>query len=462
MRTPTLLLSLWCTTAPATAQEERRPAPPARPPAFTLLVRRAPELESEAVRTRLTRVLGTEVRAGGAGRATWLDEDDRGLRGSHDGVAFTIRVTDAPLALTPAMLEHLDDAAADTLRSHRAQVVIAAEAARAERTKEDHRVLGQVAAAMLDEQVVGIGARHHDTFEVVDEDTAGKLTGDDPFAAFEAQRTTSLVVFLRNAWALDEAMLRSAFEKEFAVRLATDGDATDDFVVGRGEGGVLKLRGDLVLLSVRPRYRGIDKLTGPVRDRLRPHRALLHVAVTGPAGKEADRRRLVARTVAALWDHDCLGLNWHCDPAIALGDGDTVANLRKLDPVVATIGNPVARDFDPQAMSKAIERARQTWSQAADRLAAGGEVSAKFPFAARSGGHEHIWITVTRIDGDQVHGTIANDPADIEGVQLGSAVVCKLAELSDWMFLRDGERVGGFTVEVLEREAERRRGSSRK
>jgi len=64
---------------------------------------------------------------------------------------------------------------------------------------------------------------------------------------------------------------------------------------------------------------------------------------------------------------------------------------------------------------------------------------------------------VQSVDGDVVHGVLANDPLDIPDRKLGSKVECKLTELSDWLFLRDGAMVGGYTVKVLQQQAERQR-----
>ena len=62
-------------------------------------------------------------------------------------------------------------------------------------------------------------------------------------------------------------------------------------------------------------------------------------------------------------------------------------------------------------------------------------------------------MSVAKVAGDQVQGTIGNEPVDIEGVELGSEVTCKLSELSDWIYFENGEMIGGFTVKVLQKQA---------
>ncbi|MBL8895995.1 MAG: DUF2314 domain-containing protein, partial [Planctomycetes bacterium] len=62
-------------------------------------------------------------------------------------------------------------------------------------------------------------------------------------------------------------------------------------------------------------------------------------------------------------------------------------------------------------------------------------------------------------EGDLVRGTLANEPRDLEGLKLGSAVSCKLSELSDWFYEQDGKMVGGTTVKLLlEQEKRKKKG----
>jgi uncharacterized protein YegJ (DUF2314 family) len=63
---------------------------------------------------------------------------------------------------------------------------------------------------------------------------------------------------------------------------------------------------------------------------------------------------------------------------------------------------------------------------------------------------------VTALEGDRIYGTLANEPAHLGALKLGSKVAVPLAELNDWCFLdRSGKPIGGFTIEVLQRTAKR-------
>jgi uncharacterized protein YegJ (DUF2314 family) len=129
--------------------------------------------------------------------------------------------------------------------------------------------------------------------------------------------------------------------------------------------------------------------------------------------------------------------------------------LRSPDPVGETLGTReipvvVARAEDTELVA-ATATARKTWSVAAAHLEAGGDVSAKFPFATRSGAVEHLWIDVTSVEDGKVRGVVGNEPIDVAGIELGTEVACDLGELSDWLYFENGEMVGGHTVRVLMR-----------
>ena len=71
-------------------------------------------------------------------------------------------------------------------------------------------------------------------------------------------------------------------------------------------------------------------------------------------------------------------------------------------------------------------------------------------WVTRSGNFEHIWVKVHKIDGEQVHGELANEPHDLGDWKIGTVVTAGVDQLSDWLFVRDGKRFGAFTVKLLE------------
>lgn len=68
-------------------------------------------------------------------------------------------------------------------------------------------------------------------------------------------------------------------------------------------------------------------------------------------------------------------------------------------------------------------------------------------------GREYMWLTVTAVDGQHIYGQLDNDPATVRAIRRGQPVRVPRNGLNDWLFTQGAERVGGFTVKVLERRA---------
>jgi uncharacterized protein YegJ (DUF2314 family) len=105
-------------------------------------------------------------------------------------------------------------------------------------------------------------------------------------------------------------------------------------------------------------------------------------------------------------------------------------------------------------MAAAIARARATlavfWaSWEAPKPSETGH-SLKVRFATPRNDGEHIWIAeVKRLGDGRYTGRFANTPRDLPGKKAGDLVEFKEADISDWMFMRNGKIVGGETVKLL-------------
>jgi len=275
--------------------------------------------------------------------------------------------------------------------------------------------------------------------------------------------TSSLVLFLGRERTFDEADWRQRLGAEFGVAFGGPDDDNDEHFVVPEDGFVRVVSGDAMALvqlaAAEPKpaaeLQRYDDLR--IRRVFGEQKQYLRLYSLGDVGEaaEAARRRFLGRIAAALWGDDVLGLNWHCDATLVPASAEVPKQLRSEQPVAATLGEPVSQVLeatDREAMAAAWAKARETWPEALAHLQKGGELSAKFPFArVTKRGTEHIWVTVQSVDGDVVRGVLANEPMDLGDRKLGSEVECKLADLSDWLFLRDGKMVGGYTVKVLER-----------
>jgi uncharacterized protein YegJ (DUF2314 family) len=62
---------------------------------------------------------------------------------------------------------------------------------------------------------------------------------------------------------------------------------------------------------------------------------------------------------------------------------------------------------------------------------------------------EHLWIGDLTFDGKNFHGKINNKPRDLNNVKLGQPVTVAPREVTDWMFVKNGRLIGGYTTRVL-------------
>lgn len=451
------------------------PAPAAVPaPTITLLLRAPRALAVEPFRKRLARVLAVEVATTVAPKGLFVVADGDALVGGIDGIGWRIEMVGKPCELPPATIEHLDEEERERCRSHRAHLRVTATGSLAHEAARDlaYRELARIAAALLARDVCGIGAAAFGTFEACEGDDAAlraDLLGDASLEALAPVMSSSLVLFLARERTFDEADWRKRLGAEFGVAFGGPDDDNEEHYVVHDEGIVMVKSGDAMalvqLVAAEPepaeelqRYDDlrVRRLFGEQKQWLR----IQTMGDVGPAA-EAARRRLLGRIAAALWGDDVLGLSWHCDRRMVPAGADVPAQLRSDAPVAATLGEavvPVIAAADAEAMAAAMAEARATWPEALAHLQKGGELSAKFPFVGTTKGNvEHIWVAVQSVDGDVVRGVLANEPMDLGQLKIGSKVECKLAELSDWLFLRDGKMVGGYTVKVLQQQAERQR-----
>jgi uncharacterized protein YegJ (DUF2314 family) len=66
-----------------------------------------------------------------------------------------------------------------------------------------------------------------------------------------------------------------------------------------------------------------------------------------------------------------------------------------------------------------------------------------------SNGTEHFWLVdLERKDGN-ITGTINNDPEIVKTVKDGDRIPIPEADISDWMYMRNGKMVGNHTVRAL-------------
>jgi uncharacterized protein YegJ (DUF2314 family) len=108
---------------------------------------------------------------------------------------------------------------------------------------------------------------------------------------------------------------------------------------------------------------------------------------------------------------------------------------------------------DPE-MAAAVAKARATlpvfWaSDAAPKPSESGH-SLKVRFATSSTNVEHIWMMdVKRLPDGGFSGRFGNDPRDLPGKREGDLAQFREADITDWMFMRNGKIVGCETTRPL-------------
>lgn len=287
-------------------------------------------------------------------------------------------------------------------------------------------------------------------------------------------RLISFVALLREPKEIDTAVLARIAGRAWNADL---GDGTsegkDGFVVGVGP---------LLSIMHSGRFYLVNSLSVPyvddpeeaansigelrIRDLFTKHRAWFSCDAVGidgttPAADVAERYRELARLFAEFLDDDCL-LIYDPDSGQAWPvNEDTERALLADDPLEAlqdsmTVPVTTIADDDP-LMKEAVAKARETWPEfvAAFEARTGDDFSIKAPVTA-GGNTEFIWIAVTAVEGQQVFGTLANEPVRLGALKLGSKVVVKLANLNDWCYLdRRGEPQGLFTLAAVQKAAKR-------
>jgi uncharacterized protein YegJ (DUF2314 family) len=63
---------------------------------------------------------------------------------------------------------------------------------------------------------------------------------------------------------------------------------------------------------------------------------------------------------------------------------------------------------------------------------------------------EHLWLENIDLQGAKPAGTIATTPRRRD-LRIHQRVEFDPSHLSDWMYVEDGKRVGGFTTDILHR-----------
>jgi uncharacterized protein YegJ (DUF2314 family) len=106
---------------------------------------------------------------------------------------------------------------------------------------------------------------------------------------------------------------------------------------------------------------------------------------------------------------------------------------------------------DPE-MNAAIARARAELPTFWQKLEHPGPGESDFALKVKitdSHGVEHFWLTDLQGKDGKLTGTINNDPQTVQNVKLGDRIPIPEADITDWMYTRNGKMYGNGTVRPL-------------
>ncbi len=136
--------------------------------------------------------------------------------------------------------------------------------------------------------------------------------------------------------------------------------------------------------------------------------------------------------------------------------GPTVEGLEKvLDGYFGPIEDkPVDIKADDPDLLAAAVRARKELAALRAHFAGGvpakEQLAVKAPFRSPDGKVEWMWVDVVAFAGNQIKGTLDNDPDVVTTLHAGSEVAVSFDDVADFLYIHaDGTRSGGYSVEVM-------------
>jgi uncharacterized protein YegJ (DUF2314 family) len=285
----------------------------------------------------------------------------------------------------------------------------------------------------------------------------GEVDGDKPMI--------SIVLLRRSPKFLDSAILLES------VRDAWDENRSlaDDDLFAVGESPIFMLKspqGMWMLHNHAAPYfdpghpaRQIPELR--IRNIVEEHAAWLSVDLLHPFENDLTPVLLypfIFRLIRELADEETMAIFRPETGEINVWTPEVAARLGSFDPLddfAKPVHSPVIEvsDEDPR-MHEAVAEAHRRFPEFRERWASRSSgdaflVKASIPKEGR-GGSEVIWIEVTGLEPDFIHGTLANQPVELDNLNAGDIVEIAVDKLYDWAIAGEGtEPLGLFTEQIV-------------
>lgn len=287
----------------------------------------------------------------------------------------------------------------------------------------------------------------------------------------QEERLISWVLLLREPRKLDEHSLANAVSTAVSIPHGHDESATS-FVVAKPPYYLIKLEsGRFVVNNIaEPYFKDTATLAEGVknpklRQAIQAHRAWLSIdwAENEELADVKSVYQQLGKMAAALAGPDTLAVYSPDTDVLNVYDAALAESLKGEDPLTRFVPASVApavvsiSNEDPRLKAAEAE-AKKHWSdfvrafreKRGDHFAVKGRIS-------EGEKAEYLWLSVTNIDGERVHGTLANAPVDLKGLKLGQDLHIKIDEVDDWLYVGpDKQPKGGFTQKALAEAAQPR------
>lgn len=289
---------------------------------------------------------------------------------------------------------------------------------------------------------------------------------------FDENREDAFVMLLKAPVEISAEQIKVAAKRLWSADFAiTDNSQTFNSkdkptIVDNGFGWFLIVNGEFSCsINTRdyPRCAHPETVAAEIRELrtqnlYRQHRA--HVSITlAEKSTDAESWRMAARLLIELTaDADPLLIEAPATTHLAIWDEDLKKGMLGENPVRAVqsinMVPVIVIDDDSPAMKKAIQTARDRWSEFTDAFAnrtTGQRFSVKASFT--DGDHrEAMWISVSRIADGKVHGVLDSKPVNVSTIRYKEKTSVSAVEILDWLIVSaDGKNLTGlFSREALE------------
>ncbi len=189
-----------------------------------------------------------------------------------------------------------------------------------------------------------------------------------------------------------------------------------------------------------------------VRRAFSKHKAFLSVDLLRPQNPEGkdfiECMGLLGKLTSQLVEDDCLVLiSPHTNQMRLCGLAlkDRLEGANPFDAFRETAVEPKEGETPPVALE-----AQRRWQEFLDafRTRQPGQLFSVKVVVSDGKLKERIWIRVCNINGERIAGLIDSHPHRLE-LKQGDRVWATASEISDWMFVRQGSLVGGFSERVI-------------